>query len=250
VVNIDSHINMNEFGHIYLIENLINHKKYVGQSINIKRRIFEHLKNVKNNENHPLYDAINKYGLNNFTFQIIDFATNIDELNNKEIILIEQYQSNINKLGYNLEAGGKNSIPNEKTLIKMSLAHKGIIQTDDWIENRIAVAGSEDAKKYGKTKTDEEKLNLSIKSPRFWLGKERDKETRNKISETKLKNGLSDKQKEVICKKVYKIYASTNEIIKKFESTADAANFENVNQSTISRWCSKNKIIKGILWKY
>jgi group I intron endonuclease len=53
---------MNEFGHIYLINNKINNKKYVGQSINIKRRITEHIRNANNNDNHPLYHAFNKYG--------------------------------------------------------------------------------------------------------------------------------------------------------------------------------------------
>jgi hypothetical protein len=62
VVNIDLYTNMNEFGHIYLINNKINNKKYVGQSINIKRRITEHIRNANNNDNHPLYHAFNKYG--------------------------------------------------------------------------------------------------------------------------------------------------------------------------------------------
>ena len=106
----------------------------------------------------------------------------------------------------------------------MSKSHLGIVQSDKWIDKRVAKAGTEDAKKYGKTKTEEEKLNLSIKSPKYWQGKNRDKITKDKISKTKKENGLSEKQKEIICKKV--------------------------NQSTISRWCSKNKIIDNILWRY
>ena len=122
-------------------------------------------------------------------------------------------------------------------------------QTKDWVNKRIAKAGSEDAKKYGREKTDDERLHLSVKSPKYWLGKSRDEETRLKISETKKEMGLSDKQKEVICKKVYKINLTTGKITN-YESTSEASKIENVNQSTISRWCSKNKIINNIMWRY
>jgi hypothetical protein len=38
----------------------------------------------------------------------------------------------------------------------------------------------EEAKKYGRTKTDIEKQELGDKSPKFWLGKERDEKTKEK----------------------------------------------------------------------
>ena len=241
---------MNEFGHIYLINNKINNKKYVGQSINIKRRITEHIRNANNNDNHPLYHAFNKYGWDNFEFSIIDTASTIQDLNAKEVKYILNYNSTNKEFGYNIESGGKNAIPDVDTLEKMSKSHLGIVQSDKWIDKRVAKAGTEDAKKYGKTKTEEEKLNLSIKSPKYWQGKNRDKITKDKISKTKKENGLSEKQKEIICKKVYLVDLNVNEIIEMFESTAQTANVKKVNQSTISRWCSKNKIIDNILWRY
>lgn len=113
----------------------------------------------------------------------------------------------------------------------------------------IAKAGTEEAKKYGKAKTEEEKLHLSINSPKFWEGKTRDEETRAKISKTKQERGWSDKQK-LICKKVYKIDKRSNEIINSFDTTALAAIDAKVSQSTMSRWCMKNKVIIGLLWSY
>ena len=240
---------MCEFGHIYMINNKINNKKYVGQSINLKRRILEHIRNAYKNENHPLYYAFNKYGWDNFEFSIIDTANTFDELNQKEIKYIQEYKSNNKEFGYNLEAGGKNSSPSIETLEKMSKSHLGIVQSDEWKNKRIAKAGNDDAKKYGKAKTEEEKQLLSINSPKFWQGKYRDDETREKISKTKKELGFSEKQKEVICKKVHKVYLTTG-MINNYDSTTDAAKFEKVNQSTISRWCSKNKIINNILWRY
>ena len=240
---------MNEFGHIYSFTNTINNKMYIGQSINVERRIHEHLKCREINRYSLLIKALIKYGIKSFDIKIIDTAINIDELNSKEKQYILQYKSNDKKLGYNIESGGNNAIPTIETLEKMSRSHQGIKQTDSWINKRVAKAGTENAKKYGRRKTEEEKLILSVNSPKFWLGKTRDDETRRKISKTKKERGLSSLQKEIICKKVFKIDLKTNKIIT-YESTGIASNFEGVNQSTISRWCSKNKIIDNILWRY
>jgi len=240
------------FGFIYIITNKINNKKYIGQTTrSLNKRIYEYKAAYKYNKfyNQHLLSAFNKYGWNNFEFSIIDTAQSIEELNTKEIKYINKYQSNNKEFGYNLENGGRNAIPDIETLNKMSKSHLEIKQTDNWINKRIAKAGTVEAKKYGKPKTEEEKLKLSKSSPKYWLGKNRDEITKQKISETKKNTGLSDKQKEVICKKVYKINTISN-ISQTFSSTKEASIGEGVNQSTISRWCSKSKIIDGFLWKY
>lgn len=250
MVNIDSHIDMNSFGFIYLINNKINNKKYIGQSIKrIRNRLNEHVRDRNFNKNHPLYNAANKYGWDNFEFSVIDTAQTLDELNNKEIKYIHQYQTTDKNLGYNIESGGKNAIPDIETLNKMSKSHLGRKQTDEWVDKRIAKTGTNEAKKYGRPKTNKEKELLSKNSPKYWLGKNRDDETKRKISETKKKAGLSEKQKENICKKVYKINKITNQIIE-YNSTTHAGDCEDVNQSTISRWCKNEKIVNGFLWKY
>lgn len=56
---------------IYCIENIINHKKYVGLSKDINRRWSDHKNKALNSLNSddlnkPLYRAIKKYGLENF----------------------------------------------------------------------------------------------------------------------------------------------------------------------------------------
>jgi group I intron endonuclease len=240
------------FGFIYMITNKINNKIYIGQTTrNIQKRIYEYKSafNLKNHNNPHLYNAFNKYGWDNFEFKIIDTAQTIEELNDKEINYIQKYNTTNKEFGYNIESGGKNAIPNIETLEKMSKSHLGLKQTENWVSKRIAIAGSDGAKKYGKVKSEEEKNNISIKSPKYWLGKNRDVKTKLKISETKMMNGLSDRQKEVICKKVYKTDLINN-VTTTFESATDAAKFEMVNQSTISRWCQKNKIINNISWGY
>lgn len=238
---------------IYKIKNIINGKIYIGQTVRpLKKRICEYKYSLSRDYfyNQYLHNAFKKYGWDNFKFEIIDTAKSVEELNEKEIHYISEYNSNNRKFGYNIETGGKNSLPAQETLNKMSKSHLGIKQSDSWIKKRIALIGSDNAKKYGKTKTDEEKKYLSENSPKFWKGKNRNDKTKQKISETKLKNGLSDKQKEVICKNVYKINPENNEIVDVFESTSIAAKSIGVNQSTVSRWCQKNKTVKGFLWKY
>lgn len=239
--------NCDIIGIIYMIKNKINNKRYIGQTI---RSLNDRMNDYKNGlGNEYINKAFNKYGWDNFEFSIIDTAQTIDELNNKEIRYIQEYNTINKEKGYNIELGGRNAIPDIDTLNKMSKSHLGIKQTDNWINKRIASAGSEEAKKYGKKKTKEEKQYLKNISPKYWLGKNRDNETKSKISNTKKEKGLSVKQKEVLCKKVYKKNIITN-IITNYDSTAIAATCENVNQSTISRWCLKNKTINNYIWSY
>jgi group I intron endonuclease len=137
VVNLLNSIALTEFGHIYTIKNKINNKVYVGQSIRVKNRLSEHIQNVINKKNCVLYNAINKYGLENFEFSIIDFANNIDSLNEKEIYYIKFYNSNNKKIGYNIEEGGKNAKTSIETKQKLSNARKGLKQNQEWIDKRI-----------------------------------------------------------------------------------------------------------------
>ena len=235
-------------GIIYMIKNKINNKIYIGQTVRaLNDRINDYKRGYGNDY---LNNAFKKYGWENFEFSIIDTAQTIEELNSKEIKYIVKYNTTDKKIGYNIESGGKNAIPDTVTLERMSKSHLGIKQTDNWINKRISAAGTEEAKKYGKRKTAEEKKFLSESSPKYWLGKTRDEDTKRKISETKKKNGISQKQKEKICKQVYKINLNTNTIVGDYESTSIASMDENVNQSTISRWCSGNKIIGDYLWTY
>ena len=45
---------------------------YIGSSINIGNRLVNHL--VENNTNEHLQNAITKYGLENFTFAVVEFC--------------------------------------------------------------------------------------------------------------------------------------------------------------------------------
>lgn len=65
--------NLNFCG-IYMIINLINGKKYIGSSINIRQRLWEHRATLRHNKhyNNHLQRAWNKYGEENFDFSILE----------------------------------------------------------------------------------------------------------------------------------------------------------------------------------
>ena len=97
---------------IYKITNKLNGKVYIGKTqFTIEERWIEHVRDSsrKRYEKRPLYDAFNKYGIENFKIEEIE--TNIpDELiNEKEQFYINQYRSYIgfeDCNGYNATLGG------------------------------------------------------------------------------------------------------------------------------------------------
>lgn len=99
---------------IYKITNLVNNKSYIGKSIHIPRRFLEHRSpnEWKRTPNKPLYIAFKKYGLENFTFEVIEKCSK-DELNNKEKYWIAKLDTQNPNKGYNITAGGDGHDPDE-----------------------------------------------------------------------------------------------------------------------------------------
>ena len=105
---------------IYKITNLITQKVYIGQSIDIKRRWWEHksraFEETSNCYNKPLYRSIRKYGIDNFTLDILEECS-IEQLNEKEAYYIALYDC-INPKGYNILASS------DKDLSKVNICKK------------------------------------------------------------------------------------------------------------------------------
>lgn len=106
--------NLPETSGIYMVINLINNKKYIGQSINIKQRFLSNhqydFKNPKNSSyNSKFYQALRKYGWENFAVIVLNICKK-EQLNEQEIYYIQKYDTFKN--GYNSTLGGQNWTPN------------------------------------------------------------------------------------------------------------------------------------------
>lgn len=93
--------------YIYKIENLVNHKKYIGLTNNIARRKCRHFGDLKRgvHDNQFLQKEYNIYGLENFSFTI-EYQGDCSEyeIGEKEKEFIKKYDSYKN--GYNQNEGG------------------------------------------------------------------------------------------------------------------------------------------------
>lgn len=100
---------MSDICGIYIIKNNINNKVYIGQSININKRIQEHFwkstcqKDISYNS--VLHNAIRKYGKEHFYWEVLE-ECEPNLLDEREKIYIEQYNS-ISPYGYNILPGGQ-----------------------------------------------------------------------------------------------------------------------------------------------
>lgn len=92
---------------IYKAENLINGKMYIGKTNGcLANRQWGHLNSAKKGVNTIFYNAIRKYGENNFKFSVIDNELLFEsELNDREKFYIKQFNSKIPN-GYNMTDGG------------------------------------------------------------------------------------------------------------------------------------------------
>lgn len=111
---------------IYKATNLINNKIYIGQTVlNLQTRKKQHENSHKYKSCYSFSKAIKKYGKDNFKWEVIDTASTIEELNEKESYYINSYKSLISENGYNLKGGGSNSFLTEEVKKKISQAQIG-----------------------------------------------------------------------------------------------------------------------------
>ena len=92
--------------YIYKIENQINHKVYIGKTVNsVEYRWAQHQREavLRRVEQRPLYAAIAKYGIENFVVETLE-ECDLDSLSIRECYWISVFDSYHN--GYNATLGG------------------------------------------------------------------------------------------------------------------------------------------------
>ena len=147
------------YGYIYKTTNLVNGKIYIGQH---KSESFD--EDYKGS-GCLLWNAIRKYGWDNFKTEILVECNSIEEMNFEEIRLISEFNARDRSIGYNITEGGSG-------FLGVDCAHFG-----------------ESNGMYGKKHSEESRRKMSESQKRREPPTE---ETRRKLSESHRRENLSE----------------------------------------------------------
>lgn len=210
---------------IYCIKNLINNKVYIGMSVNVEERWSRHktLNKIGGGleSNKPLYLAFQKYGIENFSFEIIEKCS-VEELSDREKYYIKKYDCCIldgHDKGYNLTRGGEGYLTNNYEQI-CSLWKGGMNQKD--IANKL--------------KTDEKTVIRALDSFNI------DRSIRRSRA---AKRTAQKRQRPVIQ------YDKDMNYIAEYKSIAEASKTNRIDATDIGRVCKgRRRSAGGYVWKY
>lgn len=137
--------------------NKVNGKQYIGITLHsLKRRWNNHKAAANGSSQVALHKAIRKYGVENFSIQIVGRAKTVKGLNEIEIELIRFFNCRGSR-GYNMTNGGDGThgmTHSQSTRDKISLAGKGRKMSDE-TKRKLSVAHT------GKKLSEEHKKKLS-----------------------------------------------------------------------------------------
>jgi group I intron endonuclease len=261
-------------GFIYKITNIITHKCYIGETkqSNPESRWKKHKNTIKNGVGCPaLQDAVKKYGIENFKFDILIICFDKD-CYKYEIEYIKKYNSIVPN-GYNILEGGPGGSFQGKThseetkrrisaklkqkyidnpKLKKEMSERNIIlMNSEVIKNKIS-EGMINSKKYQQMIKDKKVGNYNNNNLHT-------EETKNKIRESIKKYYNNNKKQINIIKhreamaksvgtKIFQ-YDLNNILINNFVSFADASRQTGIPNSTIKKCVKDNIINRGFIWR-
>jgi group I intron endonuclease len=127
----------------YIIINIIDGKIYVGQTVDFDRRKPTHISNsrskLKRHKKIKLYEAMRKYGIENFEFVLLPIVKYSKKLANaEEKRLIKEYNTfGEGSWGYNMNEGGEGGSyrHTQESKDKIRASSTGVPKTKEHIEN-------------------------------------------------------------------------------------------------------------------
>lgn len=178
------------FGIIYKIKNIITDKEYIGQTTKtLNKRIKEHEYNTIKGGKCYIHNSMRKYGFNEFKFSILCECDSRNDLDEKEIFFIKEYNT-LFPHGYNLTNGGKGSSgyhPSKETRLKIGKGNKGKTVPLK-IRKQISISSK------GKIRTKEHCKNIS----KGLTGKKQSEEHRKNNSKGQMGKKLTQSTKQKI----------------------------------------------------
>jgi group I intron endonuclease len=166
---------------IYAIRNVITNQRYVGKTINLKRRWCQHSRHLLNSDCHKdfnrhLFNSAKKYGIANFVFEVLEYIEIYDEciLKERELYWMDFYNTCDRKFGYNLRRdSATNCYHHEETKIIFRIKQRGSANGN--YGNKWSVEQKEKMSKIAKDRhntgnfyTDSWKEKISKKSKLMW----------------------------------------------------------------------------------
>lgn len=226
---------------IYKITNKINNHFYIGKSNNIKRRFIEH-KCINHETNPSLKLAYKKYGLKNFSFEILE-ECKLEELNDKEIYYISKLNPEYNRTLGGDGASGHHLSKELKEVLRQKGKEQWKKMTKEQQEKIIKNNLIGPKNKYVVSEETKEKLRQAN------IGKKQSKETIEKRVK-KLKAIIKDKKEKGIYSNGYHkkpIYCV--ETGEQFNSLKEAKDKYNLN-TLCGHLKGRYKTCKGKHYKY
>lgn len=185
---------------IYSITNTVNGKRYIGKSINLKARWYQHKWSIKcgnkgKDTNRHLFNAVKKYGIDAFKFEVLTTFPTVCEksLFEAELFYIDKYRTTERDFGYNLRRDSSTKcIVHEETKAIQSAQNSGENNPNygkSWTEemkksmSEIAKSRHSSGEFYG----DVWKEKLSVASKKLWSDEDKKKGMAEKVRSKKLK---------------------------------------------------------------
>lgn len=227
---------------IYKITNIVNGKVYIGQTTKtLEHRKAGHLQAAKDGLNRHLYNAMRKYGFENFKFEEICKTSSKSELNYLEAKYIIEYDSVRN--GYNMGYGGDNNVMFSE---KVKSKHDAIMRTDD-VRLKISKSMTEYRKNNPFTPEHRKKISEKMKGNKHFAG--------HTITQKHLDVLNNSHYKSVHCEDVdgnIVAFFSTVQSAAKwwYENGYDTVKDWHFLCNTIKRSSKQNIFIKGLKWIY
>ncbi len=253
-------------GYIYCFTNLINNKKYIGSTIQeVNIRYNQHVYNAFHENayqyHYPLYEAIRKYGLNNFNFEILHHDDSCDE---ETLRQIEQqyiiYYNSLSPNGYNQTLDTAHPINDIKSYQKVSQTKRDqakcvaeIDENNNIIQIWNSIVDCAEALQISERHIADccRGERHSTQGKRFcWL------DDNNQLlipsyTGFKYQGAQGTTQKQKTNRKVAQIDKITLQILNTYDSIALAARETGCDESGISKVCrGKRKTCNNYIWQY